>query len=97
MGSKITMTLHEAIHKLGGYQSHLIFMATVEKARIENLLNKETFSPQAAKVFEKLKRDFDEVEAISKESFDLLEDIKNVVYAKINADEIKLEHTDCSD
>ena len=89
-----TITLREIFHNLSNKHYVALLGAGVTNEVLESILNREGLPLECKEAVKKAMGGLDRIERASKEADILLDEIKKMVYAKVNPDEIKVDAAD---
>ena len=88
------LSLRDLFHNLGNKHYVALLGAGVTNEVLESILNREGLPFECKEAVKKAMGGLDRIERASKEADILLDEIKRIVYAKVNPDEIKVDAAD---
>jgi len=85
------LSLRDIFHNLGNKHYVALLGAGVTNERLEDILNREGLPLECKDAIKKAMAGIERIERASKEADILLNEIKRIVYEKVNPDEIKVD------
>lgn len=88
---KQTVSLRKALHTLGNRHHIALLVPGFIRQALETCLKDKPFSVEVRRKLEKILIDLSNLEACGREADTLLKQIKQVLYAKLDADKVLVE------